>query len=126
MEWLDKEIIMYAKHCRSLKSKSKPKSLAPPPPATPSPSSLPTPRLDLEARMDSNQTQIASLTELIQTRLASYESQLLSSQAKVYGQAWPELDVCDPHPVYCCLVAGVVGSGRSGWVSFGSLRVPFS
>ena len=74
-EWPEEELLLYVKHRRTLKSKrSKPKTQAPPPPppAAPSvPSSQPTPRADLESRLDTLASQVSALSELFQARLAA-------------------------------------------------------
>ena len=67
-------MLLYVKHRRTLRSKrSKPKTQAPPPPpAAPSvPSSHPTPRSDIESRLELLASQVSTLSELFTARLAA-------------------------------------------------------
>ena len=64
MEWPEEEVRLYAKYCKSLKSKTstKPKSSAPPPPpADYMPSPQPSPRGDIENRIDSLSATVTNL-----------------------------------------------------------------
>ena len=103
-DWPEEELLLYVKHRRSLKSKrSKPKNQAnpPPPPAAPSvPSPQPTPRSDLESRIDVLASQVSALAALFQSSLAAPQAvggSLPASQAP--SQTWLESDACSPHPV---------------------------
>ena len=101
-EWPEEELLLYVKHRRSLKAKrSKSKNQAPPPPAAPSvPSLQPTPRSDLESRLDTLANQVLALSELFQSRLAApqaFDGSLPASQAP--SQARLESDALYPHPV---------------------------
>ena len=104
-EWPEEELLLYVKHCRSLKSKrSKPKTQAPPPPPPPAalsvPSPHPAPRSDFESRLDVLASQVSALSDLFQSRLAAPQAVgdfLPASQAP--SQARLESDARSPHPV---------------------------
>ena len=84
MEWPEEEVRLYAKYCKSLKSKdssSKLKSSAHPPPADSRPSSQPSSRGDLQSQVDSLNVTVISLAESLSARLDTLTASLLSSQS---------------------------------------------
>ena len=95
-------MLLYVKHCHTLKSKHKRKTQAPsPPPAAPSmPSSHPAPLSDIESRLELLASRVSTLSELFTARLAAPQAVgdfLPASHAP--SQTRPESDACCPHPV---------------------------
>ena len=99
MEWPEEEIKLYAKYHKSLKSKTRPKSSAPPPPATSVPSPQPSPRGDIDSRVESLSVTVATLAEFVHSKLDALTASLCHpSLTQVSSQPRLGPDVRDPHP----------------------------
>ena len=98
MEWPEEEIRLYAKYCKSLKSKtSKSKSSAPPAESVPSPQ--PSPRGNIESRVESLSATVATLAEFVHSRLDALTASLCHpSLTQVSSQPRLGPDVRNPHP----------------------------
>ena len=97
IEWLEGEIRLYAKYRKSLKSKTfKSKSSAPPPPPA---DSVPSPRGNIESRVESLSATVATLAEFVHFRLDALTASLCQpSLTQVSSQPRLGPDVRDPHP----------------------------
>ena len=98
MEWPVEEVRLYAKYRKSLryKTSTKSKSSTPPPPPA---DSMPSPRGDIEHRIDSFSVTVTNLAELVHSKLEALTASLcappltqLSSQPRLGP------DVCEPQP----------------------------
>ena len=102
MEWPEEEVRIYAKYCKSLKSKdssSKSKPSAPPPPADSLASSQPPTCVDLQSKVDSLSVTVTSLAENLSARLDALTASLLTPPVTQLSSQ-PRLgpDVGEPQP----------------------------
>ena len=102
MEWPEEEVRLYAKYRKSLKSKTSMKSKSsapPPPPADSMPSLQPSPRSDIENRIDSLCATVTNLAELVHSKLEALTASLCSPPlTQLSSQPRLGPDVREPQP----------------------------